>query len=492
MALRLLWPTPVGMADNNDAVRLMCQVGADATAASVRRYSHVQFAVFGYPKAAPGTQCIPYPTSEAWLLRLTGWFHVHVLGGSGAVDMREAVLGYCLLTGLVIAVGVRVLLPRLSWVAVVWALGLLLILADATFADYAASPYSETAALNGLLVFAVAASVVVGRTRGRAWAFLVAWAAALVVIMAKTETATIAVVLGIFFAVQRLDVPGLRGRRLGRVVPVMSALTLLVVAELSLTGGLVGGHRPEEFTNVANEITMTVMPNSDNADDVAVGLGLPRSFGAYSGSNVWSPHPVQHDPAFPAVADKFTQTNLGGYLAGHPVLSARVLASGSGAYTEFRNAYLGTYPAGSGHAPGAQECRVCVVTGIAHSFAWAGFAGVVASWTVCAAGALWLVRRTRAGTLARGFAVVGLILTGCAVTEYLTSVFGEGNEVTKHLAPALFAATLAPLWIVVGVLLARKSGPVPVPPMGGESEDRPDAVIPLQTSRAAAPDDATI
>lgn len=482
MALRLLWPTPVGMADNNDASRLLCQIGANALAPSVRLYSHVKFTVFGFPKAAPGAACDPYPTSQAGLLRVIAWFHTHVLGAPGRIDLREAIVVYSMLAGAAVAAGVRVLLPRSRWAAGVWAVGLFVVLGDATFADYAASPYSEPAALDGLLVFAVAGALLVGRSRGRGAVFLLAWAAAVFAVMAKTETATLAPALGAFFATQCLEIPWRRagfGGRLhgrwhtrprlphrlrGRTLPVLSILIMVAAARYTLIGAWVGSSSlPEQFTNVANEVTMTVMPNAEDPGDVAVGLGLPRSFGAYSGTNVWSPHPIQHDPAFVAVADRFTQRNLGGYLAQHPVLTGRVLASGSGSYTQFRNRYLGTYAYSADHAPGDQECRLCLVTDLAHGFAWAGFTGVVASWAAFAAAAVRLLRRTRAGSPARGFAAVGLTLTGCAVTEYVTAVFGEGNEVTKHLAPALFAAALAPLWLVVAALLARSPGRAPIP-----------------------------
>ena len=75
--------------------------------------------------------------------------------------------------------------------------------------------------------------------------------------------------------------------------------------------------------------------------------------------------------------------------------------------------------------------------------------GVLAA---CLAGAVLLVRRSRPRDRRRGFALVALVLTGCAVTQYVTAVYGEGNEVIKHMVIALFTASLAPIWLLAGAL----------------------------------------
>jgi hypothetical protein len=79
---------------------------------------------------------------------------------------------------------------------------LFLVLSEATFADYAASPFTETA-LYGMLVFAITGVAVAARARGYHAAYLVAWASAILAVGAKTETATLALPLALFLGSRR-------------------------------------------------------------------------------------------------------------------------------------------------------------------------------------------------------------------------------------------------------------------------------------------------
>ena len=71
------------------------------------------------------------------------------------------------------------------------------------------------------------------------------------------------------------------------------------------------------------------------------------------------------------------------------------------------------------------------------------------------AGSARLIRTGSPNSRRRGFGLVTLTLLGCTVVQYATAVYGEGNEVTKHLAVALFTATLTPVWIAAGALMPR-------------------------------------
>lgn len=445
MAARLTLPHPVGMANNGDAQRLMCQIGADAGSPPVPS-ARWFFVRFRYPVERRPAGCDGYPTTQIVQLRLTAWLHHHVFGLSGRVDLRETIVEYCLLVGVVMAIAAVLLasVRRTARFAVLAALFLLL--GEATFADYAASPYSEAAALYGLLIFAVAAVVAAARGRGRRAAFLVAWGGALLAVGAKTETVTLAVPLALFLGTQRFEAGWLRGRMRSRAVPALCVLSLAATGAWSLTHESQSDLR----TNVGNELTMTMMPTAADPGAMAVGLGLPRSFGRYSGTNWWSPHPIEDDPLYPRYQHRFTQANLGGYLAAHPLLADRVLSGGAGAFWLFRNTNIGTYPMGAGYIPESQECRMCLLLKAAHAMQWTGFPGVLVVWGVCLTLAGRLVRTSRQGSRRRAFGLVSLLLTGCAVAQYITAVYGEGNEVTKHLAVALFATALAYVWLAAG------------------------------------------
>jgi hypothetical protein len=99
---------------------------------------------------------------------------------------------------------------------------------------------------------------------------------------------------------------------------------------------------------------------------------------------------------------------------------------------------------------------------------WAGLAGVLAYWMACLAGAGLLLRRSRRGDRRRGFALVALVLIGCTVIQYVTAVYGEGNEVIKHMVIALFTASIAPIWLLAGAL--------GTPPRAGSSPGSGDQV----------------
>ena len=449
MAARLLLPVPVGMANNGDAVRLMCEIGANSQSPPWPTSGSL-FARFWYPllRPGPGPPCLHYPTTQALQMWLTAWVHQHVLGLPGAIDMRELIVEYCVLAGVVTAVAAR-LLASLRLAARILILVLLfLVLSEAAFADYAASPFTETAALYGMLVFAVAGVAVAVRARGYHAAYLVAWASAVLAVGAKTETTTLALPLAVFLGAHRFPLGGGRGWSSGRLIPGVCVLSLAMTMYWSLSREPLNDVR----ANPGNELTMTIMPMVSDPGDAAAGLGLPRSFGRYSGTIWWGAHPIENDPAYPQYASRFTQANLAHYLIGHPGLTARIFASGAGPYLTFRNTNLGSYPAGSGHAPRSQECRDCLLMDVSRAMRWTGLTGVLAYWVACLAAAALLLRRSRRGSRRRGFALVALVLTGCTVIQYVTAVYGEGNEVIKHMVIALFTASLAPIWLLAGAL----------------------------------------
>jgi len=476
MAVRLFVPHPVGMANNGDAQRLFCQINADAGSAP-RATAKWMFVRLVYPVAYHLPNCPSYPTTQLIQVGLTSWIHRHVLGMSGALDIRELIVEYCLLVGLVMAAAAWLLNSARPPTRIAVLVALFLVLSEATFADYAGSPYSEVAAHLGLLVLAVAGVAAVCAGRYSRAAFLVAWAAAVYAVGAKNETVTLAIPLGLLLGSRRFEAGRLRGRFGARLVPALCVLSLAATAGWSLASE----SRDDQHVNFANEMTMTIMPMSGNPGQVAVDLGLPRSFGRYSGSNWWSPQTVVHDPLFHHYQSRFTQPVLVRYLAEHPVMAARIASGGATSYLDFRNPVLGTYPIDSGYAQESQECRDCLLMDVSHAMRWAGFPGILLYWTACAAGAIWLLRTSRPTTRRRGFALVTLTLLACTLLQYATAVYGEGNEVTKHLSVALLAASLAPVWIAAGATQER-SRPTPEPDI---PQPRPALAARLLAGRAA-------
>jgi hypothetical protein len=122
----------------------------------------------------------------------------------------------------------------------------------------------------------------------------------------------------------------------------------------------------------------------------------------------------------------------------------------------YRVDYLGSYGEFSGQPPGSQGCRLCLLQTMSHAFVWSGFAGVATYWLACLTGAGRLIRRSVPGTLRRGFAIVAVVLIGVTIVQYLTAVLGDVVEITKHLAVALLAAPLAPVWLAAGAFTSGR------------------------------------
>lgn len=470
MFVRLFVPGPVGTANNGDAFRLLCQLGTDPDSppASTEKWYFVRF---WYP-VTPVHGCTDYASSEILPLRATAWIHKHILGMSGVIDLREMALEYCILAGLlIVALAVILRSVRLP-VRLVVLCALFLVLSEATFADYAASPYSETAALWGLLVTATASVAVVAGTRYSRAAYLVAWAGALFAVAAKDETVTLAIPLALLLGTRRFALGKLtrqltatwRHHVAERIVPALCVCSLALAAGWVLSNESVS----DAQINFGNEVTMTIMPMVPNPDSVATGLGLPASFGEYSGTNWWSQKPIENDPLFTRYESKFTDANLARFFAHNPVLASRVFAGGADSYLGYRPDYLGSYPANAHYAPQQQECRDCVLQRVSNELKWTGFPGVLAYWLVCIGAAIWLIRASATQSLRRGFGYSALTLVGVTLVQYATAVFGEGNEVTKHMAVGIFTASLAPVMLIAGAVVDRHrraaaDGPIPPP-----------------------------
>jgi hypothetical protein len=460
MFVRLFVPVPVGLANNGDAARMMCQFGADAEAAP-QSAAQWYFVRFWYPQIPPDPGCGSYRTSQLLQLRATSWLH-KLFGLPGVIDMREVMVEDCVLVGLALGVLGWLLRDLRLWARLLILAGTFLILADATFADYAASPYSESAALIGVLAVAIAGVAVIAGPRRRL-AFLVLCAGAVLAVAAKTEMVTLAVPLALLIGSRKVEWGRLRGRIGARIIPGLG-----VIAVLASAIWVTGQEAPHfELVDVGNEITMTIMPESSDPAAVATELGLPASFGKYSGSNWWSPQPIENDPQFAAYPHVFTRDNLAHYFVAHPESALRVGAGGASFYLAFRVDYLGTYGVDSGRPSGGQECRFCLLPTVSHALAGTGIAGLLGYWLLCLVGAGFLARRSAPNTRRRGFALVSITLVGVAIIQYVTAVFGDGNEVTKHLVVALFAASLAPLWLLAGALCRR---PIPVEPAAEAAE----------------------
>ena len=187
--IRFLVPTPVGQADNRDGPRLMCGLGVGPVT-----HGYPRFFRFAYFQYVPKTACngrVPYPSSELVPLVIAK-FLTPVFALPGTLNLIALGVLLCVIASAGIAslaTGLRVRLwAQLVVAAIVW-----LIVADAAFFDVFASPFSEPAALVGLLLVAAGVLYLGRGWRATVWGLILAGAGGFLAILSKEQYLVLAV-----------------------------------------------------------------------------------------------------------------------------------------------------------------------------------------------------------------------------------------------------------------------------------------------------------
>lgn len=470
MVVRLLFPTAIGLADNGDGQRLMCHLGVAPGVHGDVDHTF-GFAVLDYGEPGPATaqtvpRCLPYPSSTRVVMgaveAVSGALHLQ-----SAVDLRVLLVWYSLLTAVVAMALCR--LVGGSWLRQ-GAMGaaLLVVAGDSAFATYAGSPYTDTAALVGLLAMLPAAVVVCDTEVGwpaRSAAAAVVTAAGALAVAAKVPTVTIAGPLVVFLvgqAFRSAHRPGRHGAAASRGGVLVRILVLAGVAVVLGSAFVTYRDNPKDFKliNATDTLFDGVLVHSDDPAADLAEMGLPRELARYAGSSWWAVHPPQDDPQFAAVESRVSYRTIARFLLRHP---ARVLTLGDAAAQDLlaaRPSYLGNFQAGEA-PPRAHERRLCVVSTITSASHGMGLVAVVPGYFLLAAAATSLVRRGGSTSRSRSFAGVALLLVAISVVQILTCAYGESIETTKHLVVALFAGALAVV-LLLGALLCPPAHRRPV------------------------------
>jgi hypothetical protein len=343
------------------------------------------------------------------------------------------------------------------------AAALWLIMADAAFFDVYASPFSEPAALIGLLL--VAAGVVyLGRSR-RATAFglIVAGAGGFLAILSKEQYLILAVPVCLTLVLASAARGGGRGLRRFRTRQAAAAAAL--AALLAMTAAAYGlwdtisplGQRLHREQAV-NMIFEDIVNGHDNARADLSALGLPASWARYARHSTFSPVSARHDPLYPRFAAKLSDGNIVHFLLTHPgdIISvgqhAAVLAQ------RFRVTTLGNYAPSAGHPRSATESRVVVLTWLVHQLpARLGLLWLVPLWTAMAAIAIAALSRRRGAAWHRDGAVLVLCMTGCAIAAFIPPAYFDGISTTRHMVGMNIATAIAfPVSIALALSMARR------------------------------------
>jgi hypothetical protein len=439
MLLRFLVPTPVGMADNGDGARLICQLDVGG---GWPRFSHVIFRYPDHPSCG-----LAYPSTQLWLDRLAKWLG-GVFGGGGLnlVDLGLlcSVVASAAITVLTFAFPRAGLRSRLVLVGLLW-----LVVADSAFFGYFASVYSEAAALLGFPLLA-AGMLVLHRPGWR----MVAGAALVVlggVLAAGAKVQTLVIVLPLATALLAWR-PALRGRY---AFAVRCAVPLVLTAAVG-SGALLVQAQGDAFgsslrpINAYNTIFNGILDGEHDTEGDLAALGLPRHAERYAGRTWWEePTAASDDPAYGDYRDKITMGNVARFYATHPARTLQILQKGARDTLTGRVSYLGSY--GVGGEPGRLEYRVPVFSSLLLALAPLGLFLLVPLW-----GAIgWLgVRAIRR----RGVYEVGLVvlfLLAASVTQFFVSALAEGHEGVKHQVLTLYCLLLAAVLAGVSAFVHR-------------------------------------
>jgi hypothetical protein len=445
--VRFLVPVPVAQADNRDGPRMMC--GALGLK-PVFPHGYPRFFRYAYFEYVPDpSHCgrSPYLTSELVPLELSKLL-TPVFGLHGTLNLIALGVLMCVIASVAIAslvVGLRMKL----WAQLLVAVVIWVIVADAAFFDLFASPFSEPAALAGLLLVA-AGLVYLGRDRRASVLGLVlAGTGGFLVVLAKEEYLFLAVPIGlslVLASTNRDNGPWLRRFRTPQAEAAIAIAAVLAISAAGYQAWNVSspyGKRTEPMRAVD-----TIFEHIVNRDDKTKAadlraLGLPVSWAKYAGTYYWSGRSVRNDPLYPRYKPTLTDAHMALYFAAHP---GQILSVGRQAASEglrVRVTTLGDYPPSAGHPPGTLDSRVIVFSWLAQRLP----PGPALLWLVL----LWLAM-TAAGLLAlrrrrmpwhRDAAVVVLCMTGCAFVAFFPPAYFDGISTARHMAVMNFALALA-------------------------------------------------
>ncbi len=459
LLVRFLVPRPIGMADNGDGWRILCQLGAK----ELDRPSEY-FVRFAY---GPAPACkSEYISSQSWIDKIASEIG-QLLGSSAILNLLVlGVLGCLLVAGGIAAIvtGLR-LSVRNSLIATA---ALLLVVADSAFFGYFASVLSEGAAFVGMLLLAGGLLLMHRTGPWRYTGAVVTVVGAMIGINAKSQT----LLLIPLFALALLFIRPAGSRGLARW-----ALPLVVLAVAGTGTALVQGagdsaNAEYREANMYHVVFNAIVDGKHDTTGDLTALGLPPEFAKYVGTGWWSSNAAWRSPGeYAPYRDKISRRNVAQYYLSHPGRVVEILHKSAQETLTARVPNLGSFGEDAGQAPLAKEYRIPVLSGISSWLAPLGLFALLPIWLLIAWGG---IRAFRKRTGRRDIGIVVLMFLLFAMGQFLVSGLAEGIENVKHQQLTIFPTLLAAAFVGLSFLPRRPDEPAPVDET--ETADEPAAV----------------
>ena len=453
LLVRFLVPTPLGQADNRDGPRLMCGLGMEPVTGHHPRF--FRFAYFEYRLSPACGAHHPYPSSALLPLEV-GRLLTPLFGLPGNLNLIAVGVLYCVLAAIAVATLATGLRIR-WWAQLLVAAACWLAIADSAFFDVFGGPFSEPAALVGLML--VAAGVLyLGRDwRATVSGLALAGTGGFLAILSKEQYLVVAAPVCITLALATASRGPWRG--LQRFRGRQAAAGLLVAAALAV---LTAGYWTWDYTSsygqrlhhiqAVDMIFTDIVTDQSSAPARLRALGLPASWATYAGDYYWDTRSVRFSPLYTRYEGKLTDGNIAHYLLSHPGTVVSVGQHAAESAQQFRITTLGDYPVSAGHPKGAYESRMAVLTWLARLLPpRLGLWLYLPLWLVMTALAALGLRVGRPRPWHRDAAALVLCMTGCAVVAFVPPAYFAGISTTRHLVGMNLSTALA---LIVSVLLA--------------------------------------
>ncbi|WP_129312365.1 hypothetical protein [Streptomyces sp. L2] len=472
MLLRLLLGGVVGMGDDGDGTRLLCEFGVVSNHPwSAEPSAHV------YPTYVShtwyGETCgalfsgEPYYSSQQLVVGLAKAL-TPVLGLPGALDLRAIGLLLALAFGAIIALLV-VLLPGPLWLRLVVTGCFGLVMCDSAFADFFISPYSEAAGFIGLLLLCPSLLLLWRRTTASVGGIVLTTAAALFTMTAKPQLLSLLPVtlLALLWRPsvrqkgERHSVsPGAsRQQRFTRWLAVRWPALIACVLVCGVAGGFAAAQSKRLNQLVWYDAVFTEMlPNSMDPLADLQALGADQRLISAMNTTMISGRSAARTPFWDDYKQHVSPARIELHYLENP---SRVVAMGSRGVQGMSRLtlhHLGSYPANSGHPQYAKERRIAVVTDI---FEWLRDvpALIPLLWLVTIALGAVLASRPWARQPARALGRMTVCVVIALVLQFWTVVMtGGASDLHKHLVFTDFLTALClPLAALCFVLLFRRA-----------------------------------